>query len=193
LVGQRFFGSKGVDTAPMLCDEESRSRGNSDISEEGDRRLEHTWTWYYVEKSAHGKMTEEEYNKMLQPLGTFSTIKAFWEYWSNIMETKNFPDASTLYLFKEGIRPMWEDPQNIHGGKLQSVLPKSVSHQVWSDLVLSAIGEQLDSEDQVDFSSSLYTKSPKLQVRPSSSCFPHPPTLAASLLTSHVCTPQCAF
>eukprot|EP00291_Cryptomonas_curvata_P014564 CAMPEP_0172155008 /NCGR_PEP_ID=MMETSP1050-20130122/2377_1 /TAXON_ID=233186 /ORGANISM="Cryptomonas curvata, Strain CCAP979/52" /LENGTH=146 /DNA_ID=CAMNT_0012823839 /DNA_START=224 /DNA_END=661 /DNA_ORIENTATION=- len=94
-------------------------------------------------------MTEEEYNKMLQPLGTFSTIKAFWEYWSNIMETKNFPDASTLYLFKEGIRPMWEDPQNIHGGKLQSVLPKSVSHQVWSDLVLSAIGEQLDSEDQV--------------------------------------------
>jgi hypothetical protein len=134
----------------MPFDEDRRSsRGNSDVSEEGDRPLEHTWTWYYVEKSAHGKMTEEEYNKMLQPLGTFSTIKTFWEYWSNIMETKNFPDASTLYLFKEGIRPMWEDPQNIHGGKLQAMLPKTVSHQVWSDLVLSAIGEQLDSEDQV--------------------------------------------
>ena len=132
----------------MPFEEDRRSRENSDVSEEGDRRLEHTWTWYYVEKSAHGKMTEEEYNKMLQPLGTFSTIKTFWEFWSNIMETKNFPDASTLYLFKEGIRPMWEDPQNIQGGKLQAVLPKSVSHQVWSDLVLSAIGEQLDSDDQ---------------------------------------------
>ncbi len=33
------------------------------------------WTWYYVDKAAHTNLNKEQFDKLLQPLGTFSTIK----------------------------------------------------------------------------------------------------------------------
>lgn len=66
------------------------------------------------------------------------------------MDTKAFPDGSTLFLFKDGIQPLWEDFENMNGGKYAITLQKAISSQIWSDLVLATIGEQLDSDDQVE-------------------------------------------
>jgi hypothetical protein len=40
----------------------------------------------------------------------------FWRYWNNI-ELNRLPLNSNLRLFKKGIRPTWEDPKNVQGGK----------------------------------------------------------------------------
>lgn len=35
------------------------------------------WTWYYVDKNAGVSLKQDEYNKLLKPLGSFKTIKVF--------------------------------------------------------------------------------------------------------------------
>jgi len=39
-------------------------------------------------------------------------------------------DSSLVAVFKEGIRPMWEDEENIYGGKYSVVVPKNISNHV---------------------------------------------------------------
>jgi translation initiation factor 4E len=55
--------------------------------------------------------------------------------------------GSTFYLFRKGIKPMWEDPRNVHGGKWVYQLTKSTAgrtrlSEMWLRTVLLLIGEQ---------------------------------------------------
>jgi len=62
-------------------------------------------------------MNCQDYNSQLKPLGSFNTVQGFWRYWNNIVDPSRFPNDSNLRLFKRGIKPMWEDASNIHGGR----------------------------------------------------------------------------
>lgn len=57
---------------------------------------------------------------------------------------------SDYHLFKEGVRPEWEDIQNKHGGKwsYQFKDKRSVAiDDVWLHVMLAAIGETLEEEN----------------------------------------------
>jgi translation initiation factor 4E len=56
---------------------------------------------------------------------------------------------SDYHLFKKGIRPEWEDPQNKHGGKWSySFKDRRATpiDELWLYVLLAAIGETLESE-----------------------------------------------
>eukprot|EP00275_Glaucocystis_incrassata_P000364 EC118935.1.p1 GENE.EC118935.1~~EC118935.1.p1 ORF type:complete len:150 (+),score=8.64 EC118935.1:51-452(+) len=60
--------------------------------------------------------------------------------------------SANLHLFKDGIKPMWEDPGNRRGGKLVltvKVTEKGSLDKYWEDLVLALVGETLDPADEV--------------------------------------------
>ena len=44
------------------------------------------------------------------------SFKDFWRYWNNLATDKLCVNAN-LHMFKAGIKPMWEDQANVHGGK----------------------------------------------------------------------------
>jgi len=46
-----------------------------------------------------------------------STVEEFWALYNFIQPASSLTQGSDYYLFKEGIRPMWEDPKNINGGR----------------------------------------------------------------------------
>lgn len=46
-------------------------------------------------------------------------------------------------LFREGVKPLWEDEANRAGGKLTFKVRKGGSNQIWEALVLALIGEML--------------------------------------------------
>jgi len=58
---------------------------------------------------------------------------------------------SNFHMMKDGIEPMWEDPQNEKGGKWVVCVPMKhrTSHlnQLWLWVVLACIGEAFDSDD----------------------------------------------
>lgn len=41
------------------------------------------------------------------------------------MKTCDLSISSNYHLFKQGIKPMWEDPANKHGGKWSIQLPRN--------------------------------------------------------------------
>lgn len=51
----------------------------------------------------------------------------------------------SLYLFKSGFRPVWEDRRNINGGSWTFRVPKTIGPDVWTRVQLLAIGEKLES------------------------------------------------
>jgi hypothetical protein len=51
----------------------------------------------------------------------------------------------SIYLFKSGFRPVWEDRRNINGGSWTFRVPKTIGPDVWTRVQLLAIGEKLES------------------------------------------------
>jgi len=52
------------------------------------------------------------------------------------------PVVSDYHLFKENIRPMWEDEENKQGGKWIIRLKKGVIDRYWEDVLLAVMGDQ---------------------------------------------------
>lgn len=58
------------------------------------------------------------------------------------MELSDIGEKVDFHLFKEGIKPVWEDTANRKGGKWILRLKKGLSSRIWENLVLAMIGEQ---------------------------------------------------
>jgi translation initiation factor 4E len=69
---------------------------------------------------------------------------------NNIAPVSDLALKSDYHLFKEGVRPEWEDAQNKHGGKwsYQFKDKRSVPiDDLWLHVMMAAIGETLEDED----------------------------------------------
>lgn len=68
---------------------------------------------------------------------------------NNITPTAELALKSDYHLFKKGVRPEWEDPQNKHGGKWaygfkdKRLVPID---DLWLHTMLAAIGETLEQD-----------------------------------------------
>lgn len=51
----------------------------------------------------------------------------------------------SIYLFKAGFKPIWEDRRNIMGGSWTFRVPRSIGPEFWTQVQLLAIGEKLQS------------------------------------------------
>ena len=52
----------------------------------------------------------------------------------------NLPRGSTFFLFRNNIRPMWEDEANIGGGRFYFNMKKSkITNKIWEDLQIPFI------------------------------------------------------
>ncbi|KJK77845.1 hypothetical protein H634G_06812 [Metarhizium anisopliae BRIP 53293] len=100
------------------------------------------------DESGHG-----EYNVQLQQLGSqIESVQAFWRY-NNNMPVDKLKMRESIYLFKEGFKPIWEDRRNMHGGSWTFRVSKSIGPEFWNQVQLLAIGEKLeealDENDQL--------------------------------------------
>lgn len=50
----------------------------------------------------------------------------------------------SIYFFKTGFKPIWEDRRNILGGSWTFRVPKSAGPDFWTRIQLMAISEQLE-------------------------------------------------
>ena len=69
---------------------------------------------------------------------------------NNITPTSELALKSDYHLFKKGIRPEWEDPQNKHGGKWSYQFKDKRAAPIddlWLHIMLSAIGETLENDN----------------------------------------------
>ncbi|KAI9836524.1 MAG: eukaryotic translation initiation factor 4E [Sclerophora amabilis] len=109
--------------------------------------LMHKWTlWFTKPPSGKG----DNWNDLLKEVVTFDSVEEFWGVYNNITPTSELALKSDYHLFKQGVRPEWEDSQNKHGGKwaYQFKEKRNVPiDELWLHVMLAAIGETLENEE----------------------------------------------
>lgn len=110
-----------------------------------------SWTLWYTKPQAS---KSESWADLLKPVITFSTVEEFWGIFNSIPQPSELPLKADYHLFREGVRPEWEDEQNAKGGKFNFSYGDKYNtniNDVWLKSCLALIGEVLqDDEDEVN-------------------------------------------
>lgn len=115
--------------------------------------LNNKWTLWYTKPQV---ARNENWHDLLKPVITFSSVEEFWGIYNLIPPANQLPLKSDYHLFKEGIKPEWEDEKNSKGGRWQYAFTNkrevtSVINDLWLRGLLSVIGETIeDDEDEVN-------------------------------------------
>jgi len=96
--------------------------------------------WYT--RNPIGKITDSGYAQNLRLVGRFATVEQFWSLYSHLLRPSELMSNSDFHLFKNGIKPMWEDVNNRLGGRFQLKLRKGLVDRCWENLLLALLGEQ---------------------------------------------------
>lgn len=115
--------------------------------------LNSKWTLWYTKPQVN---KTENWHDLLKPVITFSSVEEFWGIYNSIPTANQLPLKSDYHLFKEGIKPEWEDEQNAKGGRWQHSFANkrdvaTVINDLWLRGLLSVIGETIeDDENEVN-------------------------------------------
>lgn len=109
---------------------------------DGQHPLRYPWTLWFMHRAPGEKITD--YEAAIKKIGVFTTVGAlatyfqieeFWALYSHLRRPNELPNVSDYHLFKEGIRPVWEDDSNKEGGKWIVRLKKGLASRYWESLV----------------------------------------------------------
>ncbi|KAH3760108.1 digestive organ expansion factor [Pelomyxa schiedti] len=117
-------------------------------TQEPEHFLERDWALWFDTGLVKGQ-TQSQYESSVRDIGVFSSIEDFWRYWNHVFEGRKFPEGSHLRVFKNGVKPTWEDPANAGGGRWIIASPKHLTNVTATSLVLSVIGEQLPHSNEL--------------------------------------------
>jgi len=79
---------------------------------------------------------------------TFDTVEDFWAVFNHIQPASKIQTGCDYSVFKDGIKPMWEDAANKRGGRwivnLEKQKRNSELDQFWLETLLCLIGEAFE-------------------------------------------------
>ncbi|KAG9295181.1 hypothetical protein G9A89_006162 [Geosiphon pyriformis] len=104
--------------------------------------LHFTWVFWFMHRTPGSKILN--YESSMKKIAAFSSIEDFWKVYSHLRRPNELPNISDYHLFKQGVRPVWEDETNINGGKWIVRLKKGLASRYWESLVMAVIGDQFD-------------------------------------------------
>ncbi|SNX87208.1 related to CDC33 - translation initiation factor eIF4E [Melanopsichium pennsylvanicum] len=131
--------------------------------------LQHEWTLFFDTRTAgpstlgftpdssssHAPptptLTTSSWEANLRTIGSFATVNNFLGCFSKLHRPSQLDRQSSYHVFKDGIKPMWEDPRNTNGGKWTITFRQrnlALIDRSWLWLVLGLIGEAMDEKDE---------------------------------------------
>ncbi|KAI8919673.1 translation initiation factor eIF 4e-like domain-containing protein [Entophlyctis helioformis] len=111
----------------------------------GLHKLHYSWDFWFMHRAPGAKI--QDYTSEVKHLCTMHTVEDFWGAYSHLKWPNELTNISDYHVFKEGIRPTWED--NLVGGKWIIRLKKGIASRYWEDLLLAIMGDQFDVGDEI--------------------------------------------
>lgn len=107
---------------------------------------QHYWNIYFDrQQKSTSKPSETSYSASLDRIGSqIESVQDFWRY-NNNTPVEQIKMRESIYLFKQGFQPIWEDRRNVNGGSWTFRVQKSNGPIFWTRVQLMAIGEKLQS------------------------------------------------
>lgn len=103
--------------------------------------------WYRISEDAqtqHKVLNQSEYSNLVKKIADFTTVEDFWAIYQYLKKPDACINGIEISLFKDPIKPMWEDDGNKQGGKVTLKLKKDNTNLIWEELVLAFVGNSLD-------------------------------------------------
>ncbi|CAD6193234.1 unnamed protein product [Caenorhabditis auriculariae] len=121
-----------------------KARGDTDVAIPAQllarHPLQNRWALWYLKADRN-----KEWEDCLKMVSLFDTVEDFWALYNHIQTAGGLNWGSDYYLFKEGIKPMWEDESNVKGGRWLVVVEKQRRSQLldhyWLELLMAIVGE----------------------------------------------------
>lgn len=117
----------------------------------GHHMLTTSWTFWYDDPSNE----KLPYGLHLHQIYSFQSVENFWKLYNNIIHASDLHISSTYALFRKGIEPKWEDPQNQNGGRwihyCNNIIndEKKKIEEKWINTMLACIGEDFPQSENV--------------------------------------------
>ncbi|KAF9167734.1 Eukaryotic translation initiation factor 4E type 2 [Actinomortierella ambigua] len=109
--------------------------------------LHFNWVFWFMHRAPGSKIVN--YESSMKKIATFGSVEDFWAVYSHLRRPHELPNVSDYHLFKQGVRPVWEDATNINGGKWIVRLKKGLASRYWENLVMAVIGDQFDVGSEI--------------------------------------------
>jgi len=144
---------------------------NTADSEESEEMLKKDlplrYTWSIWEQIMQSTDKSAQYSDATHKVASFATVQEFWKLWnhmpqpSELLEQKRMvreqPDGlhviDAIMIFRDNIRPEWEDKMNANGGHFQFQLKPAVGggqvDEYWNNLVLGMIGATIEPANMI--------------------------------------------
>lgn len=164
--GDPQFLSFNSKISPGLATYQQPSEAELEEMKNRDPPLRYTWTiWEQIMQNDNAK--NQHFSDCLHRVASFSTVKGFWKYWNHLPQPSELLDGKkfvretaesrsivdALMVFREGIKPEWEDSVNATGGhfqfQLKPVLGGGTIDEYWNNIVLGMIGGTIEPAEMV--------------------------------------------
>ncbi|TKY86863.1 hypothetical protein EX895_004151 [Sporisorium graminicola] len=150
------------DEAAAAADASSNTTGNANeyrtvFQDASNFNVKHplynSWTLWFDNPSQKGmasaRGTKDSWGDDMNKVVDFDSVEEFWGLYNNVVPPSELPQKANYYLFKQGVKPAWEDPANTNGGKWSIQLPRDKTRaqidRLWLYTMLAAIGETLEA------------------------------------------------
>jgi len=149
----------------------SNLKFTTDSTEENEEMLSKDlplrYTWSIWEQIMQSNEKAAAYSDATHKVAQFSSVQDFWKLWnhmpqpSELLEQKRMvreqPDGlhviDAIMIFRDNIRPEWEDKQNAQGGHFQFQLKPNIGggqvDEYWNNLVLGMIGATVEPANMI--------------------------------------------
>ncbi|KAG0005862.1 Eukaryotic translation initiation factor 4E type 3 [Entomortierella chlamydospora] len=104
--------------------------------------LRNEWVFWHDKFVANA--TPAEYTENLREIADVNTVQSFWSVYNNITGPERLTLRCSLHFIHKGVKPLWEDPKNEHGGAWNFRTAKGDTAFVWRELLMALIGEQFE-------------------------------------------------
>ena len=107
--------------------------------------------WYRISDDLYQFQSKQpidkkEYENQVKKIGEFDTIEDFWAIFQHLRKPDSCKPGIEFRMFKNPVKPIWEDENNKNGGRISIKLRKDYTTIIWEEMIFALIGEVLPKE-----------------------------------------------
>ena len=100
--------------------------------------------WYRISEEMNHQpkptLDKNEYENQVKKIAEFQTIEDFWAIFQHLRKPDSCKPGIEFQMFKDPIKPMWEDEYNKDGGRISIKLRKGYTTIIWEEMIFALIG-----------------------------------------------------
>ena len=115
-----------------------------------DKKLPSNYDLWLFDSTSTKKTDKANFFEKIKKTLHISTLKDLAAFYGNFRKPKTMPNGCEVYLFKEGIKPLWEDKSNQNGGSFFLHIKKTFANKIWENFLTSIVSEELEELKKVN-------------------------------------------